>query len=150
MAAIADTIGSFDCSDFLQKIQRALPPYARPVFLRISPHVDTTGKLSQYPSWVQKNVYHYWWSINSNLFYVSPHFCIGTFKIQKTRLQREGYDPRLTTDQIYFLNTRAARYEAVDEELYNAIAEGRMSLWHGGYSKAVMVPQWNRCYKERE
>uniref|UniRef100_A0A7N8WQ08 long-chain-fatty-acid--CoA ligase n=1 Tax=Mastacembelus armatus TaxID=205130 RepID=A0A7N8WQ08_9TELE len=94
MAAIADVTGCFDCSDFLQKVQRALPPYARPVFLRISPRVDTTG----------------------------------TFKIQKTRLQREGYDPRLTTDHIYLLNTRAARYEAVDEELYGAVMEGRMSL----------------------
>lgn len=54
----------------------------------------------------------------------------GTFKIQKTRLQREGYDPRLTTDQIYFLNARAAQYEAIDEELYNGVVEGRMSLWH--------------------
>lgn len=45
MAAIADTNGRFDCNDFLQKIQRALPPYARPVFLRISPQVDTTGRL---------------------------------------------------------------------------------------------------------
>uniref|UniRef100_A0A665VUA1 long-chain-fatty-acid--CoA ligase n=1 Tax=Echeneis naucrates TaxID=173247 RepID=A0A665VUA1_ECHNA len=94
MAAIADTTGSFDCNDFFEKVQRGLPSYARPVFLRISPQVDTTG----------------------------------TFKIQKTRLQREGYDPRLTADQIYFLNTRAAHYEAIDEELYNAIAEGRMSL----------------------
>lgn len=67
-------------------------------------------------------------SINHNLFYVSQRSCIGTFKIQKTRLQREGYDPRLTTDQIYFLNTRAVRYDAVDEELYNAVLEGRMSL----------------------
>uniref|UniRef100_A0A8C3AKR3 Long-chain-fatty-acid--CoA ligase n=1 Tax=Cyclopterus lumpus TaxID=8103 RepID=A0A8C3AKR3_CYCLU len=94
MAAIADTTGNFDCNSFLQKVQQALPSYARPVFLRISPHVDTTG----------------------------------TFKIQKTRLQREEFDPRLTTDQIYFLNSRAACYEAVDEELYNAIVEGRMSL----------------------
>uniref|UniRef100_A0A667XG74 Long-chain-fatty-acid--CoA ligase n=1 Tax=Myripristis murdjan TaxID=586833 RepID=A0A667XG74_9TELE len=94
MAAIADTMGSFDCTAFFREVQRVLPPYARPVFLRISPHVDTTG----------------------------------TFKIQKIRLQREGYDPRLTTDQIYFLNARAGRYEAVDEELYNAIVEGRMSL----------------------
>ncbi|KAM3598443.1 uncharacterized protein V6R79_018075 [Siganus canaliculatus] len=94
MAAIADATGSFDSEGFLHKVQQALPQYARPVFLRISPHVDTTG----------------------------------TFKIQKTRLQREGYDPRLTTDQIYFLNARAARYEAVDEELYNAIVEGRMFL----------------------
>lgn len=94
MAAIADDAGSFDFSAFLKKVQAALPPYARPVFLRISPQVDTTG----------------------------------TFKIQKTRLQREGYDPRLTADQIYVLNSRAGRYEAVDEELFNAIADGRMSL----------------------
>ncbi|XP_047213031.1 long-chain fatty acid transport protein 1-like [Girardinichthys multiradiatus] len=94
MAAIADATGKFDCDSFLQKIQRLLPTYARPVFLRISPQVDTTG----------------------------------TFKIQKTRLQKEGYDPRLTTDQMYFLNGRAGRYERVDEELYNAIVEGRMSL----------------------
>ncbi|XP_028310713.1 long-chain fatty acid transport protein 1a [Gouania willdenowi] len=94
MAAIADPSESFDCNSFLQSIQRALPSYARPVFLRISPHVDTTG----------------------------------TFKIQKTRLQREGFDPRLTTDQIYFLNPRAARYEPMDEDLYNTIMESRMSL----------------------
>ncbi|XP_054891687.1 long-chain fatty acid transport protein 1a isoform X1 [Poeciliopsis prolifica] len=94
MAAIADATGKFDCDSFLQKIQRSLPTYARPVFLRVSPQVDTTG----------------------------------TFKIQKTRLQKEGFDPRLTTDQIYFLNGRAARYVPVDEELYNSIVGGRMSL----------------------
>ncbi|XP_056143154.1 long-chain fatty acid transport protein 1a [Lampris incognitus] len=94
MAAITDTTGTFDCNTFLQEVQQALPPYARPVFVRICPQVDTTG----------------------------------TFKIQKTRLQREGYDPRLTTDQIYFLNPRTGRYEAVNEELYSAVVEGRMSL----------------------
>uniref|UniRef100_A0A3P9AM99 Very long-chain fatty acid transport protein n=1 Tax=Esox lucius TaxID=8010 RepID=A0A3P9AM99_ESOLU len=87
MAAIADPTGTFDCETFLREVQQALPPYARPVFLRISPQVDTTG----------------------------------TFKIQKTRLQREGYDPRFSTDQIYFLNSRAGRYETVNEELYSAI-----------------------------
>ncbi|XP_041719855.2 long-chain fatty acid transport protein 1-like [Coregonus clupeaformis] len=94
MAAIADPTGTFDCDAFLREVQQALPPYARPVFLRISPQVDTTG----------------------------------TFKIQKTRFQREGYDPRISTDQIYFLNSRAGRYEAVNEELHSAIVEGRMAL----------------------
>ncbi|KAJ8345314.1 hypothetical protein SKAU_G00295070 [Synaphobranchus kaupii] len=94
MAAIADRAGQFDCAAFLREAQQVLPPYARPVFLRISPQVDTTG----------------------------------TFKIQKTRLQREGYDPRLTNDRIYFLNSRAGRYEAVNEKLYSAIVEGRVSL----------------------
>ncbi|TTA69396.1 Long-chain fatty acid transport protein 1 [Bagarius yarrelli] len=62
MAAIADSTGSFNCEYFLREVQKTLPPYARPVFLRISPQVDTTG----------------------------------TFKIQKTRLQKEGFDPRVT------------------------------------------------------
>lgn len=44
-------------------------------------------------------------------------------------MQREGYDPRLTTDQIYFLNSRAGRYELVTEEMYNAFEEGKISLW---------------------
>lgn len=94
MAAIADSTGNFNCESFMKVVQQALPPYARPVFLRISPEVDTTG----------------------------------TFKIQKTRLQREGFDPRLTTDKIYFLNPRAGRYELMNEDQYNAFEEGRISL----------------------
>uniref|UniRef100_A0AAY4BMM8 long-chain-fatty-acid--CoA ligase n=1 Tax=Denticeps clupeoides TaxID=299321 RepID=A0AAY4BMM8_9TELE len=94
MAAIADGSEGFDCAAFLREVQKVLPPYARPVFLRLSPQVDTTG----------------------------------TFKIQKTRLQKEGYDPRHSSDRIYFLNSRAGRYEAVTEELYGAIVEGRVSL----------------------
>ncbi|MCJ8746055.1 hypothetical protein PDJAM_G00137460 [Pangasius djambal] len=94
MAAIAESTGSFNCESFLREVQKVLPPYARPVFLRISPQVDTTG----------------------------------TFKIQKTRLQKEGFDPRITEDQIYFLNSRAGRYEVVTEEIYNALGENRIPL----------------------
>lgn len=129
MAAIADTTGSFDCNTFLQKIQRALPSYARPVFLRISPHVDTTGVLTvvtsllHFPSDKSVRIIHEY-----IISCACSRSCTGTFKIQKTRLQREGYDPRLTTDQIYVLNARAVRYEAVDDGLYGAIADGRMPL----------------------
>uniref|UniRef100_A0AAY5L8B4 long-chain-fatty-acid--CoA ligase n=1 Tax=Esox lucius TaxID=8010 RepID=A0AAY5L8B4_ESOLU len=52
----------------------------------------------------------------------------GTFKIQKTRLQREGYNPLHTADRIFFLNSHLGRYEAVTEELYRAITEGRLRL----------------------
>ncbi|KAK6300948.1 hypothetical protein J4Q44_G00290460 [Coregonus suidteri] len=94
MAAIAEGADQFDFDVFLGAVQKALPPYARPLFLRLLPQVDTTG----------------------------------TFKIQKTRLQKEGYDPRHSADRIYFLNSRAGCYEVVTEELYIAITEGRMSL----------------------
>ncbi|KAI5620920.1 long-chain fatty acid transport protein 1, partial [Silurus asotus] len=94
MAAIADCTGNFNCESFLREVQKVLPPYARPVFLRISPQVDTTG----------------------------------TFKIQKTRLQKEGFNPHITSDRIYFLNSRAGRYEAVTGEMYNALVEARIPL----------------------
>ncbi|XP_034544195.1 long-chain fatty acid transport protein 1-like [Notolabrus celidotus] len=94
MAAVAHAGGQFDLNTFLSAVQKALPSYARPVFLRLMPSVDTTG----------------------------------TFKIQKTRLQREGYEPRESSEEIYFLNSRAERYEEVTDELYTDIMEGRVSL----------------------
>ncbi|XP_010777933.1 long-chain fatty acid transport protein 1 [Notothenia coriiceps] len=94
MAAIAHTGGQFDLDAFFIAVQKALPPYARPVFLRLMPSVDTTG----------------------------------TFKIQKTRLQKEGYKPQDESEKMYFLNSRAGCYEAVTEELYNSIMEGTVCL----------------------
>ncbi|XP_040002392.1 long-chain fatty acid transport protein 1-like [Xiphias gladius] len=94
MAAIAHAGGQFDLDAFLITLQKALPSYARPVFLRLMPSVDATG----------------------------------TFKIQKMRLQREGYKPQNSSEKIYFLNSRAGCYEAVTDELHNAIMEGKVCL----------------------
>ncbi|XP_023189125.1 long-chain fatty acid transport protein 1-like isoform X2 [Xiphophorus maculatus] len=94
MAAIAHTGAGLDLDEFLSVVQKHLPSYARPVFLRLMPSVDTTG----------------------------------TFKIQKTRLQKESFKPQRTGEEIYFLNSRAGRYEAVDDELCKAIVEGKVSL----------------------
>lgn len=44
MAAIAHAGGPFDLAAFLIAVKKALPSYARPVFLRLMPSVDTTGK----------------------------------------------------------------------------------------------------------
>nr|XP_057946867.1 long-chain fatty acid transport protein 1-like isoform X2 [Doryrhamphus excisus] len=52
----------------------------------------------------------------------------GTFKIQKTRLQKEGYKPQNSEEKIYFLNSSVGRYEAVTDELFDAIMEGRVRL----------------------
>uniref|UniRef100_A0A3Q4G7U2 long-chain-fatty-acid--CoA ligase n=1 Tax=Neolamprologus brichardi TaxID=32507 RepID=A0A3Q4G7U2_NEOBR len=94
MAAIAQEGNQLDLDAFLIGVQRALPSYARPVFLRFMPSVDTTG----------------------------------TFKIQKTRLQKEGYKPQNSSEKIYFLNSRAGHYQPVTDELYDAINEGKVSL----------------------
>ncbi|KAF7654930.1 hypothetical protein LDENG_00063290 [Lucifuga dentata] len=94
MAAIGGTEDQFDLDMLLIAVQKALPSYACPVFLRFMPSVDTTG----------------------------------TFKIQKTRLQREGFDPQHSREKIYFLNSRAGRYEVVTHDLNTDIIEGRVCL----------------------
>lgn len=43
MAAICSTGSPFDLDAFLTNVKRALPSYARPLFLRLMPIVETTG-----------------------------------------------------------------------------------------------------------
>lgn len=45
MAAIADPSHSSDLEKFVKDMEKALPPYARPVFLRFLPEVNKTGKI---------------------------------------------------------------------------------------------------------
>lgn len=120
MAAVAHTGDEFDLDAFMTAAQRALPSYARPVFLRLMPSVDTTGEMLM-------QTHTHTLRRSCITLFVSP-LSSGTFKIQKTRLQREGFKTQDTSDKIYFLNSRAGRYEAVTDELYGAIMEERVCL----------------------
>ena len=44
MAAVADPDGHLDLDELAKGIQRALPAYAQPLFLRRVKHLDMTGK----------------------------------------------------------------------------------------------------------
>lgn len=46
MAAIADPAHSTDLDKFVKDMEKSLPPYARPVFLRLLPEVNKTGTAS--------------------------------------------------------------------------------------------------------
>ncbi|XP_010843982.1 PREDICTED: long-chain fatty acid transport protein 1 [Bison bison bison] len=81
MAAIADPHGRLSPNALYKELQKVLAPYARPIFLRLLPQVDTTG----------------------------------TFKIQKTRLQHEGFDPRQTSDRLFFLDLKQGHYLPLDQ-----------------------------------
>uniref|UniRef100_A0A8C6VP79 Long-chain-fatty-acid--CoA ligase n=1 Tax=Naja naja TaxID=35670 RepID=A0A8C6VP79_NAJNA len=94
MAAIADPEAKLNPNVLFLEIQKALPPYARPIFLRFLPQVDTTG----------------------------------TFKIQKTRLQREGYNPHQMSDRLYFLDVKVGKYLPIDECIFERIQTGKISL----------------------
>ncbi len=45
MAAIADPEHTTDLVKFSRDLEKALPPYARPVFLRFLPEVNKTGEI---------------------------------------------------------------------------------------------------------
>uniref|UniRef100_A0A5F5PHE2 long-chain-fatty-acid--CoA ligase n=1 Tax=Equus caballus TaxID=9796 RepID=A0A5F5PHE2_HORSE len=94
MAAIVDPHGQLSPNALYQELQKVLAPYARPVFLRLLPQVDTTG----------------------------------TFKIQKTRLQREGFDPRQTSDRLFFLDLKQGHYLPLDQGVYTHICSGAFAL----------------------
>ncbi|XP_047632596.1 long-chain fatty acid transport protein 1 isoform X4 [Phacochoerus africanus] len=52
----------------------------------------------------------------------------GTFKIQKTRLQHEGFDPRQTSDRLFFLDLKQGHYLPLDQSVYTRICSGAFSL----------------------
>ncbi|XP_066205552.1 long-chain fatty acid transport protein 1 [Saccopteryx leptura] len=94
MAAIADPHGQLSPNALYQELQKVLAPYARPIFLRLLPQVDTTG----------------------------------TFKIQKTRLQHEGFDPGQISDRLFFLDLKQGHYLPLDQGVYTQICSGAFSL----------------------
>ena len=44
MVAILDENGTFQPNSMVEGVKRLLPPYARPVFVRLVKDMDTTGK----------------------------------------------------------------------------------------------------------
>uniref|UniRef100_A0A8C8XQG6 long-chain-fatty-acid--CoA ligase n=1 Tax=Panthera leo TaxID=9689 RepID=A0A8C8XQG6_PANLE len=94
MAAVASPAGSCDLEHFAQLLERELPLYARPIFLRFLPELHRTG----------------------------------TFKLQKTELRKEGFDPSVVRDPLFYLDTRKGRYIPLDQEAYARIQAGEEKL----------------------
>lgn len=53
MAAVAHPGGHFDLDRFSAGVREVLPSYARPLFLRLVPYVDTTGEWRQFQRWAE-------------------------------------------------------------------------------------------------
>ncbi|XP_071445768.1 long-chain fatty acid transport protein 4-like [Hetaerina americana] len=52
----------------------------------------------------------------------------GTFKLKKTDLQQEGFDPTVVKDQLYFCNKAGEDYKPLTPQLYQEIITGAMRL----------------------
>jgi fatty-acyl-CoA synthase len=69
-------------------------------------------------------------------FYARPLFLrvmdraevTGTFKYSKTDLARQGYDPAVTADVIYFDNPESQAFTRLDQALYDRIQAGQIRL----------------------
>ena len=47
----------------------------------------------------------------------------GTFKLKKLALQREGYNPHLVKDPLYFLDATKGTYKPLDDQIYQEIQD---------------------------
>ena len=57
------------------------------------------------------------------------HFLIsGTFKIRKLDLVREGFNPKIVQDPLFFYNAAVGSYCALDHGLYEDIVSARCRL----------------------
>jgi solute carrier family 27 fatty acid transporter 1/4 len=92
MAAIADPDNTLDIKTLTGALEKTLPPYARPVFIRVLEKMDITG----------------------------------TFKIKKTELQEDGFDPLKVKDKLYFRSGK--EYVPLTSQLYQDILDGLMTI----------------------
>ena len=88
MAAIADPNNDIDFRALADGLDKTLPSYARPIFIRVLKNMDMTG----------------------------------TFKIKKTELVEDGFDPLKIKDRIYFRSGK--EYVPLTSQLYHDILKG--------------------------
>src|SRR5262249_7598104 len=93
MAALV-TDPSFDLEAFAAYLEKNLPFFARPVFLRFQREIETTS----------------------------------TFKQRKIELQKEGFDPSLFSDPLYYRDAATGRYVKLTPSLYDDVCRGRTKI----------------------
>uniref|UniRef100_A0A146LKS9 Very long-chain fatty acid transport protein n=1 Tax=Lygus hesperus TaxID=30085 RepID=A0A146LKS9_LYGHE len=94
MAAILDKNGEINLNELKEGLKKYLPPYARPLFLRILRDIPMTG----------------------------------TFKIQKVKLQKEGYNPSVVSDKLFFYDQKSDQFKPLDDTLYKDLVNAVIKL----------------------
>jgi fatty-acyl-CoA synthase len=52
----------------------------------------------------------------------------ATFKQKKQQLARDGFDPRLVSDPLFFFDSSSGRYRPIDADIYERIVDGSLRL----------------------
>ena len=92
----------FDLAVLHARVHQRLPHFARPVFIRMHQAETDSGGGGSHST--------------------------GTFKLKKVDLVREGFDPAVIRDPIYFDDPREGRYVRLDAALLADIVDGRVRL----------------------
>lgn len=58
------------------------------------------------------------------LFYL----ILGTFKLKKVDLQKEGFDPSRIKDPLYYLDKKLNAYVTLDADAYERICNGQIRM----------------------
>lgn len=113
MAAIVEDAAKFDLDTFLLRLKAELPAYAIPLFVRLVNSIDTTGKKETIILIAVSNM---------------CHIFSGTFKFRKLDLVREGFNPVLVSDPLFFYNSSSGGYTRLDSCLYEDIVSMKCRL----------------------
>jgi solute carrier family 27 fatty acid transporter 1/4 len=92
MAAIADPNNALDMQSLADGLEKTLPSYARPIFIRVLEKLEITG----------------------------------TFKIKKTDLQKDGFDPSKIKDKLYV--HLGKEYVLLTSRLYQDVLKGVIKI----------------------
>nr|XP_006814019.1 PREDICTED: long-chain fatty acid transport protein 1-like [Saccoglossus kowalevskii] len=52
----------------------------------------------------------------------------GTFKIKKTELRKESFNPNVVKDKLYFSNSKTGEYQLINAQVYSDICNGKVRL----------------------
>ncbi|XP_064292349.1 long-chain fatty acid transport protein 4-like isoform X2 [Plodia interpunctella] len=94
MCGIVDVNETLDVDKLAKDLEKDLPKYARPIFIRIMTSVDMTG----------------------------------TFKMRKVDLVKEGFNPAVVKDKLFYFDPQKNKYITLDQEVYNKIESGQIRL----------------------
>ena len=121
MAAIGDPHRVLDLKAFNRALQKMLPPYARPMFIRVLSEVETTGI---------KPIFFFFYSVklNSVNYLLLLYFNAGTFKLKKADYRNEGFNPSIIQDDLYYYNSKMSEFEILDGGIYEDILTGRIKF----------------------
>ena len=69
----------------------------------------------------------------SNMIFTQIHktkllSCLGTYKLKKRKLQKEGFDPKDISDPLYFVDHENSTYIPLTPDIVVDIVNGQLKL----------------------